>query len=273
MSEIQHAGARKLLNIIAQSGAHSGKLTYRSAAKAMGARDYMKYSRAVAQMCDLLDAAACLAGVPLLALVAIRADDGEVNPKAWTREYSAARTKIIERSLNHRFSQVDIQAIEQALSDLEGLGNRKAWAFVQRTYGDLLYRRLVGDYTDPLYSALDDVGTNDPARVLYAGYAYLRDPDVRAAVLRRACGCCEYCGEEGFLKPDGTRYLETHQVIALASDGADKLTNVIALCPNDHRKAHFSHDRDIIEHKMQLKLQALASATGSPTMAQVTQSS
>jgi hypothetical protein len=225
----------------------------------MGVNDYEKHSRAVAQMCDLLDSAACLAGVPLLALVAVRTKDGEINPKAWSREYSAVRSAIIDRSLSHRFSRSDFEAIGRSLSDLKGLGNRKAWAFVNRTYGDLLYRRLIGDYSDPLYSALDDLGTEDPARVLYAGYAYLRDQKIRSAVLLRAAGRCEYCGEEGFLKEDGSPYLETHHVIALANDGADKLTNVIALCPNDHRKAHFSSKRDFIEQEMLLKLMTLNS--------------
>jgi hypothetical protein len=259
MSEIQHAGAKELLGIIARIGPHNGKLTYRSAAKMMEVDDYEKHSRAVAQMCDLLDAAACLAGVPLLALVAVRAKNGEINPKAWAKEYSSARNAIIDRSLSHRFSRADFEAIGRALCDLKGLGNRKAWAFVNRTYGDLLYRRLIGNYSDPLYGALDDLGTEDPARVLYAGYTYLRDQKVRSAVLHRAAGRCEYCGEEGFFKEDGSRYLETHHVIALAKDGADKLTNVIALCPNDHRKSHFSGKRDSIEQEMLLKLKTLNS--------------
>lgn len=259
MSENQHAGAKELLGIIARVGTQSGKLTYRSAAKMMGISDYKRHSRPVAHICDLLDAAACLAGVPLLALVAVRGIDGEINPKAWVKEYSAARNAIIERSLRHKFSRADFDAIDRALINLKGHGNRKAWEYVHSTYGDLLYRRLIGDYSDPLYSALDDLGTEDPARVLYATYTYLRDQKVRSAVLHRAAGRCEYCGEQGFLKEDGSRYLETHHVIALANDGADKLTNVIALCPNDHRKAHFSAERDLIEHEMRLRLKSLNS--------------
>ena len=170
-------------DIIARTGAHSGKLTYRSAAKMMVKTEHEKHSRAVAQMCDLLDAAACLAGVPLLALVAVRAKDGEINPKAWTKEYNMARDAIIHRSLSYRFSRTDFEAIAQALSDLKGLGNRKAWAFVHRTYGDLLYRRLTGDYTGPLYGALDDLGTE----ILPGSYT----PDTRTYVTSRfAPPCC-----------------------------------------------------------------------------------
>jgi hypothetical protein len=191
-----------------------------------------------------------LAGVPLLALVAIRDQYGEINPKAWVREYDSARDAIISRSLSHRFTNSDFGAIATALNDLEGLGNRRAWAHVKEIYGELLYRRLIGDYTDPLYSALDDLGEDDPARSLYAGYTYLRDQKVRDAVLKRANGHCEYCGDKGFLKIDGTPYLETHHVIALAKDGKDRVTNVIGVCANDHRKAHFGADREQIEVQM-----------------------
>jgi hypothetical protein len=208
-------------------------------------------------MCNLLDAAACLAGVPLLALIAVRADNGEVNPKAWRQHSGAARKSIIDRSLGHKFSRADLRAIGRALGDLKGLGDRRAWAHVRGKYGDLLYRRLIGEYSDPLYGALDDFGADDPARVLYSGWAYLRDQKIRSAVLVRAAGKCEYCGQAGFLKKGGGVYLETHHVIALAKDGADRLTNVIALCPNDHRKAHFSKMRKSIELQMQTRLTVL----------------
>jgi predicted restriction endonuclease len=58
-------------------------------------------------------------------------------------------------------------------------------------------------------------------------------------VKRRAAGKCELCGKLGFKCSDGTRYLECHHIIALAYEGADRMTNVIALCPTDHREAHF----------------------------------
>jgi predicted HNH restriction endonuclease len=59
------------------------------------------------------------------------------------------------------------------------------------------------------------------------------------------------------LKPDGTRYLETHHIIALAAEGADRVTNVIGLCPNDHREAHFGERRHVLEQEMILKLASI----------------
>ncbi|TAK50128.1 MAG: HNH endonuclease [Xanthobacteraceae bacterium] len=52
---------------------------------------------------------------------------------------------------------------------------------------------------------------------------------IREAVKRRAQGKCDYCGESGFKCEDGSRYLECHHIIALANDGADRITNVSAL--------------------------------------------
>jgi 5-methylcytosine-specific restriction protein A len=71
------------------------------------------------------------------------------------------------------------------------------------------------------------------------GSVFVRDPKVREAVLRRACGRCEHCGEPGFRRADGAIYLETHHIVPLHEEGPDRVDNVIALCPNDHREAHY----------------------------------
>ena|ERR1700719_615264 len=95
MANIQHDDARTLLDLIRAAIANGEKLTYWEAAKRMGRLPPQNHSRAVAQMCDLLDAAACLAGVPLLALVEVREKSGEINPMAWKKEFGARREAII----------------------------------------------------------------------------------------------------------------------------------------------------------------------------------
>lgn len=69
--------------------------------------------------------------------------------------------------------------------------------------------------------------------------AFIRKKSVRDAVLARAKGVCELCGMAGFATPSGAIYLETHHVIPLSEAGPDVEQNVVALCPNDHRQAHF----------------------------------
>jgi len=75
---------------------------------------------------------------------------------------------------------------------------------------------------------------------------FLRNADVRAAVLVRANGSCEACAKPApFLKrADGTPYLEVHHRIPLALEGADTVENAIALCPNCHREAHHGLDQE-----------------------------
>tara|TARA_R110001583_G_scaffold75830_1_gene208352 strand:+ start:21838 stop:22665 length:828 start_codon:yes stop_codon:yes gene_type:complete len=71
---------------------------------------------------------------------------------------------------------------------------------------------------------------------------YLRSQTVRAQVLERAKGICEYCCEKGFITNTGALYLESHHVIPLCEGGEDSLNNVIALCPNHHREAHYGEN-------------------------------
>ncbi|OLU13203.1 hypothetical protein BVH01_22925 [Pseudomonas sp. PA1(2017)] len=46
-----------------------------------------------------------------------------------------------------------------------------------------------------------------------------------------------------FVRPDGRAFLEVHHMTRLADDGPDLPANVAALCPNCHRRAHYSIDR------------------------------
>lgn len=82
------------------------------------------------------------------------------------------------------------------------------------------------------------------------GRAYKRDRKVRKIVLARAKGRCECCGEVGFETDDGSRYLECHHIIELSARGPDSVNNVVAVCSNCHRKAHYAKDRLVIERAM-----------------------
>jgi hypothetical protein len=251
LAHIQIHDARKLLKIISSTVAKQQTLTYPSAAKIMGRP--ATHSRAMASTCNLLDAAACLAGVPLLALIAVRAKSKKINPAAFRKEFSEyQRNAIIKRSLDHQFSPGDSKAILNGLDDLGDRGAQKAWEFLEKVLypGDLFYRRLVGDYAAPNIDAINDIGTDEPDRIKSESWSYARNPAVRDAILKRANGHCEFCGTLGFMKPDGSRYIEAHHVIALANDGEDRVTNVIGLCPNDHREAHFGTESEEIEAKM-----------------------
>ncbi|MHC8334142.1 HNH endonuclease [Pseudomonas sp. LB3P25] len=74
-----------------------------------------------------------------------------------------------------------------------------------------------------------------------------RSAKVRQIVLARSKGHCEHCGRLGFLKANGEIYVETHHVVPLSEEGADVPGNVIALCPEHHREAHFGAEREALK--------------------------
>jgi 5-methylcytosine-specific restriction protein A len=82
------------------------------------------------------------------------------------------------------------------------------------------------------------------------GSVFARSAAVQMAALSRAKGKCELCGELGFEMANGAIFLETHHVISLADDGPDEVWNVVALCPNDHRRAHYAKDADLVRDQL-----------------------
>lgn len=85
-------------------------------------------------------------------------------------------------------------------------------------------------------------------------YTYPRSKAVREQVLLRAKGHCEYCGEQGFTTSSGSLYLESHHIIPLCESGIDHPSNVIALCPNHHREAHFGDSSVVLREAFTEKL-------------------
>lgn len=101
------------------------------------------------------------------------------------------------------------------------------------------------DYVDQ-FSAPEIAGQREATVIVRE-----RSAAIRARVLRRAGGMCELCGQSGFVTAAGSVYLETHHVIPLALDGADHETNMVALCPNDHRQAHYGEQREVLFEELQ----------------------
>lgn len=94
-------------------------------------------------------------------------------------------------------------------------------------------------------------GSASPESITTITTTFIRDPAVKAWVLKAANGHCEGCGSPApFIGMDGLPYLEVHHVMPLSSHGSDKTTNAVALCPNCHRRCHYSKDRD--EFKLNL---------------------
>jgi hypothetical protein len=79
-------------------------------------------------------------------------------------------------------------------------------------------------------------------QILTTVVSWNRNPDVVAEALYRANGVCGMCKKNAPFKRkvDNTPFLEVHHVVPLSAEGGDDtIENVIALCPNCHRRAHY----------------------------------
>ena len=79
-------------------------------------------------------------------------------------------------------------------------------------------------------------------------YVPQRNYQVEKRVLECAKGCCELCGQKApFRTAQGMPYLETHYVRWLSEGGLPTIDNLVALCPNCHRKVHIMPSRADID--------------------------
>lgn len=67
---------------------------------------------------------------------------------------------------------------------------------------------------------------------------YDRNELVKEYARRRAAGYCQLCDEPAPFESNGVPFLEVHHIEWLAEGGPDTVDNVVALCPNCHRKMH-----------------------------------
>ena len=89
--------------------------------------------------------------------------------------------------------------------------------------------------------------------------AYSRNKSIVQLAKIYAHGICQLCGKPApFIDKDGNPYLEVHHIHWLSNGGSDILENVIAICPNCHRKMHQSKnpEEDVKILKKKAKKQA-----------------
>jgi len=75
---------------------------------------------------------------------------------------------------------------------------------------------------------------------------------IRHEVISRAHGICQLCDIKApFKGKDGFPYLEIHHIVSFQDGGSDSLDNLVALCPNCHRKVDIcpsTEDKQKLEH-------------------------
>jgi hypothetical protein len=130
----EHKEARRLLPLLFEANRKHRFMTYVDAVEALG-WDLRGSTRMMGKVAHLLDAAAVLANVPLIALHTVRANGGsEVNPEAFLND-PEFRAQLLAEAAAHTFTQTDVANIEAQLDNLfrKGKGNRAAWQQIKKT--------------------------------------------------------------------------------------------------------------------------------------------
>ena len=80
---------------------------------------------------------------------------------------------------------------------------------------------------------------------------YRRSEVVKQYAFRVADGVCYGCGDDApFVDTGGKPFLEVHHLRRRSDGGPDHPDNVIALCPNCHRRVHYGEDGDAFNQKL-----------------------
>lgn len=74
--------------------------------------------------------------------------------------------------------------------------------------------------------------------------AVIRSNQLRQYAKLVAHGYCQLCGNKAPFETESGPFLETHHIDWLSEGGNDSVENVVAICPNCHRKMHYINDYD-----------------------------
>jgi len=159
--------------------------------------------------------------------------------------------------------QHELQAIKRVVEKFNETQTFTTSSYTDITYNSSYTLTLIGLYLDHAPTADSDeldervrnlrkkISTTDcpegqrqPQKIVTTTSLYYRDPLIKAWVLENAKGNCESCGSPApFLTSYDEPFLEVHHVVLLAEGGSDTIFNTIAVCPNCHRRYHYSKNK------------------------------
>lgn len=157
---------------------------------------------------------------------------------------SSIRDKYIRKSVKSLFKQGEahsIKVITASISNHSPLDN-------SHSYEEKINHANQLDFDILKQIACDSSSISPPKKERKVTQIY-RDPYISTYAKRRANGICQLCKIRApFNSSDGTPYLESHHVVWLSAGGADSIDNIVALCPNCHKKMHIINDIKDVEY-------------------------
>lgn len=93
--------------------------------------------------------------------------------------------------------------------------------------------------TDKLKALAEQNQSDNVSSRTVTSNTFIRDAFVAEYAKRKANGYCQLCEEPApFSNKEGAPYLECHHIEWISKGGSDTINNIVALCPNCHRKMH-----------------------------------
>jgi len=106
---------------------------------------------------------------------------------------------------------------------------------------EILISRKIKKLSDEQLQRLTQKEQSRPRKMTTNTSLYIRNPYIIERAKRSAAGRCQDCGQSApFInRLTGEPFLEVHHIVPLSEGGEDSIDNVVALCPNCHRKRHY----------------------------------
>ncbi len=170
-------------------------------------------------------------------------DDFEI----WLPLLDKSNTSFIEKAINRRelFPQSKTAHSVGAISYLSTMVNRQllnpSFVLEAMYQNDIQLSKEIKKLSDEKLNELLPKNRQKPKKLSVTSFVYERNHYIIEKSKRLANGICQDCGQSApFInKKTGEPYLEVHHIIPLSADGIDNIENVVALCPNCHRKRHY----------------------------------
>jgi 5-methylcytosine-specific restriction endonuclease McrA len=142
--------------------------------------------------------------------------------------------------LKHLILCEKIKANQKAWRDImDGQKDYIPFAEIYEDFNNVKEKYLVNLSLTSLKQKIMDTQTSQNDSKITTTCVYSRSILVKEYARRVANGICQLCEKEApFFDRNGKPFLEVHHIHYLSLGGSDTLDNVIALCPNCHRKIH-----------------------------------
>ncbi|MER2556592.1 MAG: HNH endonuclease signature motif containing protein [Candidatus Competibacter denitrificans] len=152
-------------------------------------------------------------------------------------EYAVSKTKILPQMINAH----SVGAIEFLSRVIGEKTPNPIFAYNSVIENEKIMQGKLKHISNKKLSELAQSYDPIPLKIETRTSMFLRNPYVAEQAKRLAEGRCQDCGNPAPFVNKSTNelFLEVHHIIPLSQGGKDILKNVVALCPNCHRKRHY----------------------------------